>query len=119
MGGTVKEMGDRRSSSDDDNGYKIRGAAVVSSTVSEELIALNIVSSFGKSIFAWRMELKANLRVKLQKNDVVAGSVVKKTNSVDDDILSVCVNEEDTKFVDDILIAERKIEKPVRSGKRR
>lgn len=65
------------------------------------------------------METKVNLRVQLQKNDGAAGSVLKKTNSIDDDVLSVCVNEEDTKFVEDILIAEPKIEKPIRNGKRR
>lgn len=119
MDGTVKLLDDHRSSSDDESGYNSLGAAVVSSSVSEDLIGLNIVSYIGgkKCSHPWPSlaNSMANFRFPLQQNEVIAAS----PNSFDDDILSLCANDEDTKFVDDILIGERQIETPIRNGKRR
>lgn len=49
MDGTEKLMDDHRSSPDDESGYISRGATLVSSTVSEDLISLNIVSLIGEN----------------------------------------------------------------------
>lgn len=54
MDNSVKPMDDHRNSSDDEGSHCSLGAPVVSSTVSEELIGLNIVSFIRK--FHFRME---------------------------------------------------------------
>lgn len=62
-----------------------------------------------------RIKSIGNFRFQLQQNEVDAVSTI----SFDEDILSVCANDEDTKFVDDILIGERQIETRTGNGKRR
>lgn len=53
MDSTVKRVDDHFSSSDDE--YDDQGATLVSSTVTQDLIGLDIVSLIGKSFLAWNL----------------------------------------------------------------
>lgn len=53
MDSTVNQVDDQYSSLDDENDDHCLGAALVSSTVSQDLTGLDIVSLIGKLFFAW------------------------------------------------------------------